>query len=62
MPANDPTKRIANWDIGYNTARIKEVLDLKLYCFTPNGTKRASDLWSLLPVLSLRLARRETCC
>ena len=29
MPANDPTKRIANWDIGYNTARIKEVLDLK---------------------------------
>jgi phenylpyruvate tautomerase PptA (4-oxalocrotonate tautomerase family) len=37
-------------------------LVVALYCFTPNGTKRASDLWSLLPVLSLRLARRETCC
>ena len=29
MPANDPTKRIANWDIGFDTARIKGVLDLK---------------------------------
>jgi hypothetical protein len=29
MPANDPTKRIANWDIGFDTARIKTVLDLK---------------------------------
>ena len=26
---NDPTKRIANWDIGFDTARIKGVLDLK---------------------------------
>ena len=26
---NDPTKRIANWDIGFDTARIKAVLDLK---------------------------------
>jgi hypothetical protein len=29
MPHNDPTKRIANWDIGFDTARIKTVLDLK---------------------------------
>ncbi len=29
MAHNDPTKRIANWDIGFDTARIKGVLDLK---------------------------------
>jgi len=29
MAHNDPTKRIANWDIGFDTARIKAVLDLK---------------------------------
>jgi hypothetical protein len=26
---NDPTKRIANWDVGFDTARIKTVLDIK---------------------------------
>jgi hypothetical protein len=29
MAHNDPTSRIANWDIGFDTARIKGVLDLK---------------------------------
>jgi len=29
MAHNDPTKRIANWDIGFDTARVKTVLDLK---------------------------------
>jgi hypothetical protein len=29
MSTNDPTKRIANWDVGFDTARIKGVLDLK---------------------------------
>ena len=27
--ATDPSKRIANWNTGYNTTRIKEVLDEK---------------------------------
>jgi hypothetical protein len=25
----DPTKRIENWNVGYNTERIKEILDIK---------------------------------
>lgn len=28
MPS-DPTKRVSNWDLGYNTARIKEITDAK---------------------------------
>ena len=55
MPHNDPTKRIANWDIGFDTARIKTVLDLK----RPKMFEHVQA--QIVSIVSMELQVKQTC-
>ena len=55
MPHNDPTKRIANWDIGFDTARIKGVLDLK----RPKMFEHVQA--QIVSIVSMELQVKQTC-
>jgi hypothetical protein len=55
MAHNDPTKRIANWDIGFDTARIKGVLDLK----RPKMFEHVQA--QIVSLVSMELQVKQTC-
>jgi hypothetical protein len=55
MAHNDPTKRIANWDIGFDTARIKTVLDLK----RPKMFEHVQA--QIVSIVSMELQVKQTC-
>ena len=55
MAHNDPTSRIANWDIGFDTARIKTVLDLK----RPKMFEHVQA--QIVSIVSMELQVKQTC-
>ncbi|MCX6841755.1 MAG: hypothetical protein NTX53_05690 [candidate division WOR-3 bacterium] len=55
MAHNDPTRRIANWDIGFDTARIKTVLDLK----RPKMIEHVQA--QIVSIVSMELQVKQTC-
>ncbi|MCX6842839.1 MAG: hypothetical protein NTX53_11210 [candidate division WOR-3 bacterium] len=55
MAHNEPTRRIANWDIGFDTARIKTVLDLK----RPKMFEHVQA--QIVSIVSMELQVKQTC-
>ncbi|MCX6844145.1 MAG: hypothetical protein NTX53_17920 [candidate division WOR-3 bacterium] len=55
MAHNDPTRRIANWDIGFDTARIKTVLDLK----RPKMFEHVQA--QIVSIVSMEIQVKQTC-
>jgi len=47
----DPTKRIANWDVGYNTERIKAIVDEK----RPGMLASVTALYPMIAAMELQV-------